>query len=181
MNTRKIRQRVLAVTLGVAVVLSGAAKCERQDAGSGKSGDRPTRPQAVGAPGAPMKIFPCQHSPHALIVQLWTYQPEPLRFRLDAFDEEGIPLVGNQGEPMANHVDTVVTHFAEGGVGSGHAVYELPLCFVKQVSGYVRLDGGAKVKMGVRFYVLTPDMRRSEVPQMQSGQGVVSVTYHVTA
>lgn len=130
---------------------------------------------AVGAPGAPMKVFPCKHSPHALIVQLWTYQPEPLQFRLDAFDEEGVPLVGNQGEPMVNHQDTIVTRHADGELA--HAVYEVPLCYQKSVSGYVKVDGGKTVKMGVRFFDLQPSMKRTEVPMAQTGQGRVSVTY----
>ena len=165
-------KRVVAVVTMLALIAEPGS-CGKQSS-SGLDKRKPEVP-AVGAPGAPMKVFPCQHSPQALIVQLYTFQPEPLQFRLSAFDAEGKPLIGNQGEPMANHQDTIVTRFPDGELT--HAVYELPLCYKTQVSGYVKVDGGKTVKLGVRFFVLLPNMQRDEIPQSQHGQGRVSVSF----
>jgi hypothetical protein len=104
------------------------------------------------------------------IVQLWTYEPEPIKIRLTVHNGEGIPLLSNKGEPLDNYVTTVATGFDA--VAPGHAaIWEMDLYHPGSVSGSLKADLYKGVKGGCRFFSRDKAGKRTSLGQDQTGQG----------
>lgn len=115
-------------------------------------------------------VFPGCESPgdKVVIMQLWTYEPEPLRIRLSIVNGEGVPIVGNKGQNLGNYETEVNTRIEREG---GAAVWELELCYPGTLTGSVKIDLAKGVKVGCKFFRRDETGRRTSLPYDQDGQG----------
>jgi hypothetical protein len=105
------------------------------------------------------------------IIQLWTYEPEPLRIRLSVHNGKGAPLLNNKGVPLDNYVTTVSTSLDIVKPGEA-AAWELPLFHPGLIAGSIKLDLAKGVKGGCRFFSEKPvGHNRKSLGQDQTGQG----------
>ena len=135
------------VALLTVLVLGSAAKCEERG------------PDVVPGEGPDDKVT---------ILQVWTYEPEPLKLRLSVHNAEGKPLVGNKGIPLDNYQTEVVTKVRRDGAA---ATWEFELYSPGEISGSVKVELGKAVKGGCKLFSRDKAGRRTSLGQDQNGQG----------
>lgn len=104
------------------------------------------------------------------IIQLWTYEPEPIKIRLTVHNGEGVALLSNKGEPLDNYVTTVATSLDNVAPGKA-AAWELELYHPGSISGSLKADLAKGVKGGCRFFSRDKAGVLTSLGQDQTGQG----------
>lgn len=143
----RLKRAAGIVALLTTLVLGSAAKCEERG------------PDVVPGEGPEDKVT---------ILQIWTYEEEPLKLRLSVHNTEGKPLVGNKGVPLDNYSTEVVTKIPRKGAA---AVWEVELYSPKGISGSVKVELGKAVKGGCKLFSRDKSGRRTSLGQDQKGQG----------
>lgn len=145
--------RVLgAIALITASLLSGAAKCEGPNVTPGEDADDVVT-----------------------ILQVWTYEPEPVRARLSVHNGEGIPLLADKGSPLSDYVIEFTTSVVKEGAA---ATWEFELYAdatlhgkPNVIAGTIKLDVARGVKGGCKLLARDKAGKRENLGQDQSWQG----------
>ena len=127
-----MRRAGAILALIATLVLSGAGNCDPREYG----------PSTV--PGE-------EPDDRVTILQIWTYEPEPLQIRLSVHNAEGIALVGDKGIPLDNYVTTVGTSLDDVKPGQA-AIWEFPMFHPNAINGSVKIDVAKGVKGGCKLF-----------------------------
>jgi hypothetical protein len=128
-------------------------------------------------PVTPDGGLPRDPTDKTLVLSIWTDHEEPFTYRLGVFNEHDKPLVGDQGQNLANYTETVMTTFD--GVPIGHpAVWEVAFDYKGAIHGNIKIDIRPGVKVGCELFSVPPLVPGKEqksrvlLPHMsQTGKG----------